>query len=91
MQSYSPFAHAAIIVSSRVANSIIKGGNIFMYLCSALLLKSIVFMVCEHECMNIAPPPNYRVCLATDCILFGCFSPYLDSKECEYVEIAHNT
>ena len=24
------------------------------------MLKSIVFTVCEHEYMNVAPPPNYR-------------------------------
>ena len=46
-----------------VASSIIGGGLIFIYSGSAqFLFKSIVFMVCEHEYMNISPPPpaNYR-------------------------------
>ena len=52
--------------------SIIAGGHIFIYSCYAQLisfeieikiLKSIVFTVCEQECMNMCPPPpspNYR-------------------------------
>ena len=46
-----------------VASSINGGGGlIFIYSGSAqFLFKSIVFMVCEHEYMNISPPPsNYR-------------------------------
>ena len=29
--------------------------------CMSILLKSIVFMVCVHECVTVSPPrPNYR-------------------------------
>ena len=52
---------------SGVTNSIIWGGGaILIYSCSVLLilLKSIVFKVCEQEYMNIGPL-NYRVCYAT--------------------------
>ena len=28
-------------------------------------------MVCEHEYMNISPPPNYRACYGTDLHLFN--------------------
>ena len=32
-----------------------------MYSCSASFISfGIVFTVCEHEYMNISPPPNYR-------------------------------
>jgi hypothetical protein len=24
-------------------------------------------MVCEHEYMNMSPPPNYRACYGTEC------------------------
>ena len=37
---------------SAVASSIIGGGLIY-----TRVLKSIVFMVCEHEYMNMSPPP----------------------------------
>ena len=57
-----------IIAVSRAGRSIIGwgGGAIFIYSCSAQLisfeiviyiLKSFVFTVCEHEYMNVAPPP----------------------------------
>jgi hypothetical protein len=39
--------------------SIIGGGQIFIYSCSASFI-SFVFTVCEHEYMNIWPP-NYRL------------------------------
>jgi hypothetical protein len=53
---------------SAVASSIIGGGLIY-----TRVLKSIVFMVWEHEYMNMGPPPppNYRGCYGT-----GIFSDY---------------
>ena len=51
-----------------VARTLIGGGGgIYSYiriLPDGFLLKSIVFMVCEHEYMNIHPPPQLS-CLAT--------------------------
>ena len=58
-----------IIAVRGAGRSIIGGGAMFIYSCSAQLisfeiviyiLNSIVFTVCEHEYMNVAPPPNYR-------------------------------
>ena len=40
--------------------SIIGGGghiNLLVFGTNQFLLKSIVFTVCEHECMNMGPPP----------------------------------
>ena len=61
-----------IIAVSRAGRSIIGwgGGAIFIYSCSAQLisfeiviyiLKSFVFTVCEHEYMNVAPPPQLSI------------------------------
>jgi hypothetical protein len=38
------------------------GGQIFIYSCSAQLISFEIdcFTVCDHEYMNICPPPNYR-------------------------------
>jgi hypothetical protein len=36
------------------------GGDVYTYICvlpDGFLLKAIVFTVCEHEYMNIPPPP----------------------------------
>ena len=46
----------------------IGGGGVYSYvrvLPDGFLLKAIVFTVCEHECMNIPPPPPQLSCLAT--------------------------
>ena len=59
---------------SAVASSIIgSGGLIFIFSCSALLflLKSIVFMVCEDEYMNMTPSLNYRALCGIDSNLVG--------------------
>ena len=53
-----PYTH------SGAARTIIAlgGGGEYSYMCvllNQLLLKSIVFTVCEHKCMNICPL-NYR-------------------------------
>ena len=52
-----------------VARTLIgEGGGIYSYirvLSDGFLLKSIVFMVCKHEYMNIHPPPPKLSCLAT--------------------------
>jgi hypothetical protein len=68
-----------------VARPIVRGGGGYSYvrvLPDGFLLKAIVFTVCEHECMNIPPPPpiivssygpaedrQYRLpkCTATSC------------------------
>jgi hypothetical protein len=48
-----------------VARPIIRRGGAYSYvrvLPDGFLLKAIVFTVCEHEYMNIPPPPpNYRI------------------------------
>ena len=53
-----------------VASSIIGGGLIFIYSGSAQLISFQIncFMVCEHEYMNISPPPPI-IELARPCIL----------------------
>ena len=46
--------------NSGVASPIIGGGGKYSYIRALrykFLLKSIVFTVCEHEHMNIRPPP----------------------------------
>ena len=60
---------------SAVAISIIGGGGSYIHILvfCVINLKSIVFMVCEHEYMNMSPPPpNYRACYGT-----GIFSNYM--------------
>ena len=50
--------------SRPVASSIIGGGGTYLYirvLHNYFVLKSIVFMVCEHEYMNMCPPPTIEL------------------------------
>ena len=57
---------------SGVSSSLIGGGGaIFIYSYSALLIyfQTILFMVCEHEIMKIAPPPPQINALATPLVL----------------------
>jgi hypothetical protein len=65
-----PVLKSATILSIGAASSKIGGGGEYSYLRVLhyyLVLKSIVFMVCEHKYMNIRPPPpNYRAGGATD-------------------------
>jgi hypothetical protein len=52
-------------INRAVPSAIIGGGGgVYSYirvLPDGFLLKAIVFPVCEHEYMNIHPPPHYRV------------------------------
>jgi hypothetical protein len=62
-------------LESRVHRAITRcnnlgGGCMFIYMCSArwirFILKSIAFMVCEHEYMNMHPPQIIASCYGLD-------------------------
>jgi hypothetical protein len=61
---YPSAINAVTLLGRGVTRGDNSGGGEYSYtrvLPDGFFLKAIVFTVCEHDYMNIHPPPNYRV------------------------------